>query len=56
MDQEKANELLQAMEEWVADKRAAAGSQEVEDFASWVAERGQLAEQSAMLFIGKEWK
>ncbi|MDH3745239.1 MAG: tetratricopeptide repeat protein [Acidobacteriota bacterium] len=54
-DRARADELLEAMQKWVDEKRATAGDQMVEDFAAWVAERTQLAVQTAMVGSGRTW-
>lgn len=46
-DRAKADELLAAMQKW-CDAQTEGGA-EVEEFAAWVEERVQLAEQTAML-------
>lgn len=54
-DRARADELLAAMQKWVDEKRATAGDQTVEDFAAWVAERTELAEQTAMVGSRRTW-
>ncbi len=47
-----ADQLMEAMQAWVAERRAEPGdvaAEKVESFAAWLAERGQLADQTALL-------
>ncbi len=54
-DREQADDLLAAMQKWVEEKRSMGGDQTVEDFAAWVAERSELAEQTAMVGSKRDW-
>lgn len=47
-----ADQLMEAMEAWVEERRAEPGEmsrEQIDAFAAWLAERGELAEQSARL-------
>ena len=45
-----ADQLMAAMQTWVEEQRAETGSDEkVDAFAAWLAERGEIAEQTARL-------
>ena len=47
-----ADQLMEAMEAWVEEKRADPGdlsSEQIESFAAWLAERGEIAGQTARL-------
>ncbi len=51
-DRALADQLMEAMQGWVEERRAEPGdlsSETIESFATWLAERGELAEQTARL-------
>ncbi len=51
-DRALADELMEAMQGWIEERRAEPGevsSETVDSFATWLAERGELAEQTARL-------
>lgn len=62
-DRERAEELLQAMQEWVETHRENPGdvsASTVDDFAQWVDQRGQIAAQTSALYgseatAGRAW-
>lgn len=59
-DRERADLLMAAMEKWVERHRAEPGAvdpAQVDAFAQWVAERAQLADQTASLgdLAGRRW-
>ncbi len=51
-DRALADQLMEAMQGWVEERRAEPGdlsSETIESFATWLAERGEIAEQTARL-------
>lgn len=52
LDRALADELMEAMHGWVEQRRAepaGVASETIDEFAAWLAERGELAEQNARL-------